>query len=66
MTSFYKNTIAQAMMAEAEGMEEEALTLYKEAHREAKVVDPCGPRVMETRAYLDAFYQKYPHMSGKA
>ena len=58
--NFYKNYIAQAMQAEAEGDEPGALAFYKEALSEAKVVDPCGPRVQEARAYLQAYYERYP------
>ena len=66
MLNFYKNYIAQAMTAEAEGDEAGALAFYQEALREAKVVDPCGPRVQEARAYLEAFFERYPDQAGKA
>jgi hypothetical protein len=48
------------MVAESEGDETAALAFYKEALAEAKVVDPCGPRVQEARAYLQAYYERYP------
>ena len=64
--NFYKNYIAQAMTSEASGDEQEALAFYQEALHEAKAVDPCGPRVQEARAYLQAFFHKYPHMAAGA